>query len=187
MTNITPILFACYMHFTADYSPVKAYEDRAYWGSLVFFLAMMDLLYGNEILPKKWFRKAKLFRTLLETICVYLIAEIPVALFWIKLEGTIDIFLRLAAGIDGNRYVELEAITVGLGLFYWTTIVSQATHEEYRLHKALFRTCGMLLESFKELLDSFDKPKVRTTKIKAILRSSKNKCQCQCQGSGREH
>ncbi|XP_026851032.1 uncharacterized protein LOC6587456 [Drosophila persimilis] len=111
MTKLLPILFACYMHL---FSGKKAYENQTYLGSLIFFLSMMDLLYGNEILPKKYCRMGRLFKVMLETFFV-----------WI---------------INGTRFFLLEVITVSLGLLHWG-MISAVTHQQYGLYNFLFRTC----------------------------------------------
>ncbi|EDW24032.1 GL23599 [Drosophila persimilis] len=137
MTKLLPILFACYMHL---FSGKKAYENQTYLGSLIFFLSMMDLLYGNEILPKKYCRMGRLFKVMLETFFVWIISEMTMRFFWTKLEGSIDFALRFITEADGTRFFLLEVITVSLGLLHWG-MISAVTHQQYGLYNFLFRTC----------------------------------------------
>ncbi|XP_041449990.1 uncharacterized protein LOC121403750 [Drosophila obscura] len=184
MTKLLPILFACYMHLFSSFSLLifdgEAYEVQSYWGSLIFFLSMMDVLHGNNLLPKKSYRKSRLLKIIIETVFVFLISEITMAFFWTKLESTLDMILRLITETDATRLFLLEAITVGLSLFNWA-MVSPATHPD-GLYNFLSRTSCTFFVWFKELVGSCcnlmksrEQPKVRRTEIKGILKNSKNK------------
>ncbi|XP_034121228.1 uncharacterized protein LOC117579448 [Drosophila guanche] len=187
MTKLIPILFACYIRLFSNLSVFVLEEEdercqhQTRFGSLIFFLSMMDVLHGIEVLPKKMYRKSRLFKMLLDTICVLIISEITMMFFWVKLEVTIDMVLPLILETNDHRLVLLEAITVGLSVFSWA-MVSPATHKQCGLFSFLSRSSRMIQEAFKELaghcgnlIKAGKQPKAGATRIKGILKSSRNK------------
>ncbi|KAH8356996.1 hypothetical protein KR200_011531, partial [Drosophila serrata] len=139
MTSLAPILLACFVHlalhttFFIHLDP-EIFSNTPIIGSQLFYLSVLDLMCHCQLIPGHCIFLPSWARIVLETIAVFLISEMTMAVVWL----TTEIYLRelitgvtiasgLATSFPSERLI-LEIITVVLSILF-TVIVAAFTNQ----------------------------------------------------------
>ncbi|KAH8244684.1 hypothetical protein KR032_004730, partial [Drosophila birchii] len=133
MTSLVPILLACFVHLALHTTlfiqlDPEHFSNTPILGSQLFYLSVLDLLCHCQVVPGHWLFLPSWARTVLETIAVFLISEMTMAVVWVTMETYL---LELIAGITTTtspkyctQRLILEIITVVLSIVFTVAVAA---------------------------------------------------------------
>lgn len=155
MTTLAPILLACFVHLMLHTTlfiqlDPEIFSDTPILGSQLFYLSVLDLLSHCQVIPEHWKCGPSWARFVLETIAVFVISEMVMAVVWLSLETLLRELVIEASNASGfviatsyrSRRLILETITVALSIVF-TVIVAAVTNQSPSVH-SIGRKIGSL-------------------------------------------
>ncbi|KAH8263882.1 hypothetical protein KR038_009153, partial [Drosophila bunnanda] len=145
MTSLVPILLACFVHLalhTALFIQLdpEIFSNTPILGSQLFYLSLLDLLCHCQVVPGHCNFLPSWAWIVLETIAVFLISEMTMAVVWLTMEIYLrDLFteVTIAFGLTTSyrsQKVILEMTAVGLSMLF-AVIVAAFTNQASNVQK----------------------------------------------------
>ncbi|KAH8292818.1 hypothetical protein KR054_009468, partial [Drosophila jambulina] len=147
MTSLVPILLACFVHLALHTTlfiqlDPDVFSNTPILGSQLFYLSVLDLLCHCQVIPGHWNFLPSWARTVLETIVVFLISEMAMAMVWLTMEtylrelitGVINASGLVLANSYFSQRLILEIITVVLSVVF-TVLVAAFTNQPSNVQK----------------------------------------------------